>query len=49
MINQIDTQHWELSLLGCAVKNYTLEAQEALNEDITVERNPLMNDFFDEY
>lgn len=31
MINQIDTQHWELSLLGCAVKNYTLEAQEALN------------------
>lgn len=25
------------------------KAQEALNEDITVERNPLMNDFFDEY
>lgn len=25
------------------------KAQEALDEDITVERNPLMNDFFDEY
>lgn len=25
------------------------KAQEALNDDITVERNPLMNDFFDEY
>ncbi|MFP2768064.1 replicative DNA helicase [Oceanisphaera sp. KMM 10153] len=31
MLDQIDTQHWEISLLGCAVQNYNLDAQEALS------------------
>lgn len=30
MLNEIDTYHWEMNLLGCAVQNYTLDAQEAL-------------------